>query len=498
MKTGPTVKAGSRAQVSAAALDKLQRELSGYVLQPGSPEYQAAIQIDNGRVQLQPSVIVLANGERDVAAALKFAQKHELGLTVLGGGHSATGYCLNTGGMVVDLSLMKGMHLDAAQRTLRVQMGCRWSDVYAYMMQSGTGLIPVGGGCLTVGVPGFVQGGGFSFASRSYGISADNLLSAKIVTADGKLRHLSENAKSKEDRDLFWAIRGGGGGNFGIATEMEMRVHQPNTPKMFMALIRYSVDRAQEVLGFYNEWVETLPDEMAVYGIWGPTREPANPKKIETTFGFTAVFNGDFSEGLKVIDPLLKRKPLYAQLYSLTLPEFEEMVGLSTSVKGRNAYIRAGMMPPLSMNADAIRVMQEYMGNRPTPDSFIVWTHLGGKVAEVSPTATAFAHRHARFVPELKVIWDTPQQARANIEWGFNFFQAMEPHFQGSYVNYIDPLLAGWPKKYYEQNYKRLLEVKRRVDPGNFFHFQQGIGSKFEPDIREPLDLSPLNRTFID
>ena len=485
-------------RVSRAAIDQLKQQLSGYVLLPGTAEYQAAVQIDNGRVQQQPTVIVQASGDKDVGTALKFAQKEGLKLTVLGGGHSATGYSLNTGGVVVDLSLMKGMALDAKQRTIRVQMGCLWADVYAYMMKSGTGLIPVGGGCLTVGVPGFVQGGGFSFASRSYGLSADNLISLKIITADGELRHISEESKSKDDRDLFWALRGGGGGNFGIVTEMELRVHKPNTEKMFMAQIRYPVEQAQDVLGFYNEWVEKLPNELAVYGIWGSTPEPGNASKIVTTFGFTVIYNGDISTGLKLIEPVLKRNPVYANLNCMTLPEYEEMVGLTTSVKGRNAYIRAGVMPPLSMTSKAIKTLEDYMGNRPSQASFMVWTHLGGKVSEVAPDATAFPHRNARFVPELKVIWDTPQQARTNIEWGFKFYQALEPSFTGSYVNYIDPLLDNWQQKYYERNYKRLTEIKRRLDPKNFFHFQQSIGSKFEPDTSMPLDLSPLNRTFVD
>jgi hypothetical protein len=487
-----------KVNVSRASVDQLKQELSGYVLQPGTPEYNAAVQIDNGRVQQQPTIIVQASGEKDVVTALRFAQKEGLRLTVLGGGHSATGYCLNTGGVVLDMSLMKGMLLDAKQRTLRVQMGALWSDVYAYMMKSGTGLIPVGGGCLTVGVPGFVQGGGFSFASRSYGISADNLLSLKIVTADGKLRHISEASKSKDERDLFWALRGGGGGNFGVVTEMELQVHKPNTDKMFLAQIRYPVEQAQDVIGFYNTWVETLPNAMAVYGIWGPSAVPGNPSKIDTTFGFTVIFNGEFAEGLKLTEPILKRKPVYANLNNMTLPEYEEMVGLTTSVKGRNAYIRAGVMPPLSMTSKAIKVLEEYMRNRPSQSSFMVWTHLGGKVADVAPAATAFPHRNARFVPELKAIWDTPQQARANIEWGFKFYQDLEPFFSGSYVNYIDPLLSNWQHKYYEKNYKRLVEVKRHWDPKNFFQFQQSIGSKFQPNTSQPLDLSPLNRTFVD
>ena len=207
--------------------------------------------------------------------------------------------------------------------------GARWNDVYLYLMNSGTGLIPIGGGCPTVGIPGFMLGGGFSFVSRSYGMSIDNLISVGIVTADGELRRISKNSKSKHERDLFWACQGGGGGNFGIAVDMEIQVHQPPTPKMFMGQIRYNPESAQEVLGFYNEWVETLPDELAVYGIWGNQPDPADPAKTINTFGFTSVYNGSFQEGLRLIEPLLqlKAKPIYAQLNSFTLPEFEEANG---------------------------------------------------------------------------------------------------------------------------------------------------------------------------
>ncbi|HMG36326.1 MAG TPA: FAD-binding oxidoreductase [Blastocatellia bacterium] len=481
-------------------LTRLSGELSGYVLLPNQDAYQQAVEIDNGRVQQHPSFIIMANSVNDVAIAIRVARTHNMRLTARGGGHSAAGYCLGTGAIAVDLSLMNSISLDQKRRIVRVQMGARWNDVYLYLMNTGTGLIPIGGGCPTVGIPGFMLGGGFSFVSRSYGMSVDNLLSVGLVTADGEYRRVSKDSKSKQDRDLFWACQGGGGGNFGIAVDMEIRVHQPRTPKMFMAQIRYNPEGAQEVLGFYNQWVESLPNELAVYGIWGNQPDPVDLSKTTNMFGFTAVYNGEFKQGIKLVQPLLelKAKPIYAQLNSFTLPEFEEVNGRTTLVKGRSAYIRAGIMPPRSMTSNAIAVLEKYMKNAPSAASFIVWTHAGGKISDVAPNATAFPHRKARFVPELKSIWETPQDARANIEWAYNFFQDLEPHFVGSYVNYIDPLLSNWNKNYYGENYKRLLEIKRYWDPDNLFQFQQSIGSMFEPNTAMPLDLSPLNRTFVD
>jgi FAD/FMN-containing dehydrogenase len=479
-------------------LAALQRHLSGTVLLPGNSAYQAAVEIDNGRVQLRPRFIVQANSTEDVVLTLKYAQDHGLRLTTKGGGHSAAGYSLNSGGIVLDLSLMTRIQLDVESRTVKVQMGARWHDVYVYLINSGTGLIPIGGGCPTVGIPGFMQGGGYSFVSRSYGLSVDNLIAITLVTVDGKVRRLTADAADPFDRELFWACRGGGGGNWGVAVEMEILAHYPKTEKMLTGQIRYATDRAQEVLGFYNTWVETLPEEMAIYGIWGQSPDPSNPSTTIQTFGFTTIYNGDFAEGAKLLQPLLELCPLTVTFNQITLPEFELINGATTLVGSRSAYIRSGMMPPLAFKPEAIEVFERFMASTPSKDSFIVWTHAGGHIEAIPSDSTGFAHRAARFVPEVKSIWTNPQDARANIEWAHAFFEALEPFFTGAYVNYIDPLLGKWAKKYYLDHYPRLLKIKKQCDPNNFLAFQQGVGSEFEPDLSEPLNLAPLNRTFVD
>ena len=487
------------ARSSAASLaGELQRAISGRVLLPNDPLYGDQVQIDNGRVQLRPFFVVLVDGLADVVTTLRFAKQHDLRLTVKGGGHSATGYSLNSGGIVIDFSLMKQMSLKGD--TLRVQAGARWIDIYRYLQGNGNGLIPIGGGCAPVGIAGFVLGGGYSFASRSYGLSIDNLLSITLVTADGSVRTVSPSSKSPDDIDLFWACRGGGGGNFGIAVEMTLRLHKPRTPKMLIAQIRYPVAQAQDVIGFYNDWVETLPDEMACYGIWGPFPDPTNANNKIPAIGFTCVFNGAAPEGVDLLEPLVKRDPMFVQFNSLTLPQFEEMVGKNTLVAGRNAYIRSGEVPPRGLTADFVETVDTFMSMALNPDTFMVWTHTGGKVSEVAADATAFVHRGARFVPEIKSIWprENPEETRPNVEWAYRFFEALRPHFTGAYLNYIDPLQSDWRAMYYGDNYARLLEIKKRCDPENFFRFQQSVGSPFEPATSEPLDLAPLNRTFVD
>jgi FAD/FMN-containing dehydrogenase len=481
--------------VKDPAIRDLKASISGYVAQPTDPAYATAVTIDNGRIQLRPAFVVFADSVADIATTLRYARRIGLNLTVRGGGHSAAGYCLNDGGIVLDLDLLDEVELDQAARTLRVQMGATWQEIYAQIVGT-TDLIPVGGGCLPVGIPGFVLGGGFSFASRSYGMSIDNLLELTIVTPDGEARTITANSDDEDERDLFWACRGGGGGNFGVAVEMKLRMHQPNTPRMLVSRPRWPAERAGEVLAFYNDWIETVPPELAVYGYWGAEADALVPTRTLNVLGFTIVYNGDFGEGVRLIEPLIRLDPSHVDLENLTLPEIEETIGSSTVVGDRSAYMWSGVLSPGAFTPDVADAFADHMANAPSASSFVVWTHLGGKVEEVAPDATAFPHRSARFVPELKAIWEDPHDARRNVEWAHGFFEALRPHFVGAYVNYIDPLLADWPRMYYGDNYPRLLEIKERWDPDGLFCAQQSIGSGFEPSLTEPLDLSPLNRTF--
>lgn len=467
------------------------------MLPPGDPRYVEQTQIDNGRVQLLPAMIVLVDSVADVVRTLKFARHHGLRLTAKAGGHSATGYCLNTGGIVLDFSLMKAIRLEGD--TLRVQAGTRWIDIYDYLGEKGNGLIPIGGGCAPVGVSGFVLGGGYSFVSRSYGLSIDNLIALTIVDPQGNVRTLSHDSTDPADIALFWACRGGGGGNFGIVTELHLQLRKPRTATMMVSQLRYRTEQAQDVIGFYNEWVETLPNELACYGIWGPYTDPATGKAIPA-FGFTCVFNGDAAHGMDLLAPLFKQAPFVAQINNMTLPQFETMVGRNTLVDGRYAYIRSGEVPPEGLTPDFVSTLDEFMSASPSQQTFLVWTHAGGAIDEVAGDATAFAHRGARFMPELKAVWPRGDVGltRANVEWGYAFFEQLRPHFSGAYVNYIDPLQSDWKRMYYGDNYPRLLEIKRQVDPDDYFAFQQGIASAFEPNTSQPLDLAPLNRTFVE
>lgn len=484
----------------STAISKLSRELSGYILQPGDGDYEAAIQIDNGRIQFRPRLIIFPAVTEDVRLGLKFAVEHNLPFSVKGGGHSAAGYCMNEGGVVMAMKNLNKISFNPKNQSVTAEMGVIWYDVYKFMQATGTGLVPVGGGCPTVAPPGFMLGGGYSFVSRSYGMSIDNLLSLKIITPDGELRHIGIHSTAADDIDLFWACRGGGGGNFGIVTEMEMLVRKPNSEKMLVGQIRFPLEKSEEVLGYYNDWVETLPDSMAVYGFMGNQKDLIDKVTNVKVLGLTPVFNGECAEGIDLLQGLLKLKPINADLYNMTLPDWEFFNGYTTKVDGRSSYIRSSILPPKGMNDKVAKVIIEAMTNAPSPDSFAVWTHAGGAIENVPSDGSAYVHRHSRFIPEIKSIWDInkPGDTLENVEWAYSFFEALAEagNATGAYVNYIDPLLHDWTKKYYGDNYKRLLEIKKKIDPNNYFNFQQSIGSPFNPP-QELTDLSPLNRTQI-
>jgi hypothetical protein len=228
----------------------------------------------------------------------------------------------------------------------------------------------------------------------------------------------------------------------------------------------------------------------------GNAIDPANGKPNLKSIGLTPIFNGDTAQGMELIAPILKFRNISISLYDMTLPDFELMNGSVTLVKGRQAYIRSAFLPPRGFNADVARIMPDFMRRAPSPDSLMVWSHCGGKIRQVRPEQTAYWHRDAQFLWEVKAIWSDDFAAVDNVNWAHEFGEALEPHMSGAYANYIDPLLPDWQKKYYGDNYARLCTAKKHWDPQDFFRFQQSIGSSFEPSAAKPLDLSPLFQTY--
>jgi hypothetical protein len=483
-------------EVQAARRD-LKKSIAGAVVGMRDRSYPTSIAIDNGRVHRTPFLVVAPSSTNDVSIAVKYCRTHDIRLTTKSGGHGAAGYCLNSDGIVLALTNLDYIRPHDGGAQLTVGMGTRWIRLYQYLQEKLSDRVAIGGGCAGVGLGGFLLGGGYSFVSRSYGLACDNVTRMEFVSADGDVHRLNETLTNRDERDLFWALRGGGGGNFGIVSAVDLNLPRRPTTKMMMGTVTFPFDRARELLRFYNDWISTLPNEMAVYGMLRRLPDPAQGGDPVLGLRLTPIFNGAISEGMARLKPLIDMSPTSIEIHAMTLPQWESFMGNGTALNGRAAYIRSAIMPPRSLSPEVIDILLKYMNHAPSKDSFIVWTHAGGRIREVRDDSTCFAHRDAELVFELKSIWESsaPRHTRANVEWAVSFFDELDAYAQGAYVNYIDPLLQDWQRKYYRGSYRRLVKIREHWDPTGYFTFQQGIGSDFSPSRAKPIDISPLSKT---
>jgi hypothetical protein len=490
--------------------------IEGTVLASGDLGFADAVSIDNGRVTLQPCLVAKPSNTKDVRKILKYCHDGAVPLTTKAGGHSAAGYCLNSHGVVMDLADMNDVSFLNGNSQLRVGAGTRWIRAYDFLRDRQSDYTVIGGGCAGVGVAGFILGGGYSFISRSYGLGCDNVIGLEFVSIDGSVIELSDKSRS-EERELYRALRGAGGGNFGVVTRIDLKLQKTHVPRPMMGQVSFPFYRINELLEFYNEWALTLPNEMAMYGMMRIFPDPRFPGKSSLMLRFTPVYNGPFHKGVELLEPLIKNfTPNSVELYAMSLPQWEDFVGTSTQVKGHSAYIRSLVLGQKRLTNNVAEICKKYMGRAPSSDSYIVWTHTGGKITDYGKDdISSYAHRDGEYTFELKSEWDSSQPllARPNIEWGVDFFDELGKHAQGAYINYIDPLLLDWTKKYYGSEYDRLRKVQEKWNPpdernsDSWLNFQQCIGSHYEPAARtdpstekrtKPVDLSPLSRTFYD
>lgn len=472
----------------------ISKLIDGQVFDSGDAEYARARNIDNGRVSHEPSLFVQPDHVADVAAVVGYCKTNSLRYTIKSGGHSAAGYCLNSGHIVLDLARVASV--EYFDNGLRLGAGARWIDAYDFLKQRNDQRIMIGGGCPGVGVGGFLLGGGYSFLSRSFGLGSDNIDAIELVTVDGDVHHLSNSENDADKRELMWGLQGAGGGNFGVATRFDVNLCEVHDPLMVGQIV-FPFYRAKEILAFYDDWTTTLPDQMAVYGMMRDSPDPRNTGASMLSLRFTPIFNGRYAAGIDLLQPLLNLGPVTAEFHAMTLPQWESFISTATSVHGKSAYIRSVVMAERQLSR-AEEVFRYWMARRPSRDSYIVWTHTGGKVKKYDASHSSYCHRDAAVTVEVKSVWDSskPDLSRLNIEWAFQFFEDLRPYAQGAYINYIDPLLPEWQDMYYRDHYDRLLAIKAQWDPDGSLDFLQGIGSNHAPSADLPLDLSVLQRTF--
>lgn len=455
-------------------IQELRSELRGPVLVPTDPGYDEARTIFNGMFDRRPALIVRATGAADIMDVVRFVRRHELDFSVRGGGHNVAGKAVCDGGLMLDLSLMKGVRVDRERATVRVQGGATWGDVDRETQAFG--LATTGGIVTTTGVAGLTLNGGIGWLRNKYGTSSDNLVSADVVTADAELLTASE----RENPELFWALRGGGG-NFGVVTSFEFRLH-PVGPCVAAAFTIYPIESAAEVTKRWREWVSSTPDEVTselVFWTMPPAPQFPTAAHGRQVVVVATVYAGEAGEGTRVLE---------------TQKHFGEPFG---EIAGEMPYrvVQAAFDPFFpatgellsywkSLYADAfgdnlIDAVLERASNRSSSDSMVTVQHLGGALGRVPVEATAFATRTSPYLISFFGTWRDPSENDRHIAWVRDGWDRLAPlSTRAVYLNFLaddERDRGALVRAAFGPNYDRLVEIKTKYDPNNLFRLNQNI-----------------------
>lgn len=462
---------GGETVLEEATVEAFKSSLRGELLASGDEGYDEARAIWNGMIDKRPALIARCTGVADVIDAVNFARTNNVLVSVRGGGHNVAGKALVDGGLMIDLSLMKGIHVDPKARTARAQPGCTLGDLdretQAFGLAAPAGIVS------TTGIAGLTLGGGIGWLSRKHGLTSDNLLSVDVVTADGRFLTASED----ENADLFWGVRGGGG-NFGIVTSFEYRLH-PVGPIVVGGLVLHPMEKAREFLRFVREFAASAPEELTVIPLL--RRAPPAPFVPVEAHGAPVVaaavmYAGPIEEGQRLVQPL---KDFGSPLADVIGPK--PFMALQTifdaaAAPGNQYYLKSEYMFDLSDGA--IDAIVTHATRITSPLSLAAFFQLGGAVRRVGEDDTAFSHRDAAFALNIQASWLDPEESAVHIRWTREFWTAMKPFSTGGvYVNFLsedegeDRVTAA----YGAAKQERLVALKNKYDPTNFFRLNQNI-----------------------
>ncbi|MEO6399153.1 MAG: FAD-binding oxidoreductase [Tepidiformaceae bacterium] len=447
---------------SMSSLEELRTAVSGAVLEPGDGGFDEARRVHNGFIDCTPAAIVVCHTVADVIDAVNYGRDAGLTLTIRGGGHNVAGRAVCDGGLMIDLSAMKGIFVDPAGKTARAQGGVTWAEFNRATQVYG--LATTGGVISSTGVAGLTLGGGLGHLMGKYGLAIDNLRSAEVVLATGEV----VQASASENPDLYWALRGGGG-NFGVVTTFEFELH-PVGPMVHGGVIAFPFEQSTEMLKFFRELTSTLPDEMVMFGGLLHAPDGSGAKicaMIVSHFGTAQQAEADFARvrafGTPIMDAL---GPIpYSALNSMLDGGFP---------KGARNYWKSSFLAELSDGA--IEAMTAQFATCPSPMSGMLLEHFHGAVSRVPVEDTAFPHR----TPGLNLLvaseWLEASEDGAQIAWARETYEALEPFMaSGGYVNYLGDEPEDRVASAYGVNYARLKQVKRQFDPENLFRMNQNI-----------------------
>jgi FAD/FMN-containing dehydrogenase len=443
-------------------VQSLTEAFSGVVLRPADHGYEEARRVHNGLIDKRPALIARCRGTADIVGALRLARETGLEVSVRGGGHNVAGRAVTDGGVMVDLSLMKGIHVDPRKRTARAQGGVTWREFNRETAVHG--LATTGGIISSTGIAGLTLGGGLGWLMGLHGLASDNLSSVEVVTAAGEVL----NAGGDEHPDLFWALRGGGG-NFGVASSFEYRLHPLG--QVFGGLVAHPFDAAKDVLRFYREYTATATDELAVVGAL--VHAPDGSGVPLAAFGVCHA--GSLERAQLDLEPLLKfGTPAMVQVGPMPYPAVNMLLDAGYP-KGALNYWKSNFVRDLG--DEAIEVLVEQFAASPSPMTAVVIEHFHGEVTRIDVTATPVPHREPGYNLLITSEWMDPSATGENIDWARATYAALQPHFlDRRWLNYLgDDEAADAVRAAYGPNLRRLAEIKARYDPDNLFRLNQNI-----------------------
>jgi FAD/FMN-containing dehydrogenase len=454
--------------MDGARIEQLREGVRGEVIAPDDASYDEARRVYNAMIDRRPAVIVRPANTGDVMTAVRFAGENDLPVAVRGGSHSVPGFGTCDDGVVIDLSSRRGVRVDPLNQTARAEGGATWGDFNA--ATHAFGLATTGGIISTTGVGGLTLGGGIGYLARGLGLSCDNLLSADVVTGDGSFHVASE----KEDPALYWAIRGGGG-NFGVVTSFEFRLHQ--LENVYGGPMFFELEHAADVLRYYREVIADAPEQLGgfpAFQIAPPLPFIPEERHGEPFLAFVSCWSGPVEEGEKALAGFRDIAPRVAEMvgpmpYPALNSAFDALVP-----PGLQHYWKANFVRELT--DEAIEAHLVHGPKLPTVNSTVHIYPINGACHRVAPDGSAFAYRDANFATVIAGMWPDPAENEANTAWVRDYYDATAPHSEdGGYVNFMAADDQDRIRANYRQNYDRLAALKRDYDPGNLFRYNQNI-----------------------
>jgi FAD/FMN-containing dehydrogenase len=445
------------AGLSAASISP-PAELSGRVIWPQDADYGEARLDFNTRLSRFPAAIVICDDAWDVQNAIRWARQEDVPLCARSGGHSYEAFSVIDNGLLVDLGGLNAVDIDRQRGEAIVGAGVRLGDLYRRLGDGGHTLSA--GTCPSVGIAGLTLGGGFGFLSRQDGLTCDNLLAVDLINAESDVLQISD----QEHPDLFWALRGGGGGNFGIATAFTFRLRAIDDVALFS--VAWPWDEVAEVLDAWQHWAPIVDERLVA-----EFHVPDSRVEMVTSVG---QFAGAATELEELLRPLLQvGTPSSPQIWSVPfLTAVEYFAGPEIA---HSTFKNTGAFAYEPLSPEAIATLIEQMRASPSERNLVGLYPFGGAIAAIDPAATAFVHRRALFNLQYQTYWDDPAEAEVNIAWVRDFREAMLPYTTGTYVNFVDSDITGWATAYYGENLPRLTQVKAAYDPDNVFGGSQSI-----------------------